>query len=214
MTLAQNFKYTLIAYLIAFLSPSLVIFFSKDPKVLIQANTIIYILGAVALIFINTRLTEKPLVERRKNSSWIQIISWGVIGIFITIFSQGVANLIEQSLLGTEAASANTQHIVTLAKQYPLFLLAVSVGGPIMEELVFRRAFIGWLDKYTNVWFAAVLSACLFAVAHMDGHFLVYFTMGIVLFALYEHTGSIWTSSIAHCAMNLLVVLTQMFFVP
>lgn len=54
----------------------------------------------------------------------------------------------------------------------PLFILATTIGGPIMEEFVFRYAFIHLIQPFTNFWIAATVSSAIFSLAHADGHFL------------------------------------------
>ena len=63
----------------------------------------------------------------------------------------------------------------------PLFILATTIGGPIMEEFVFRYAFIHLIQPFTNFWIAATVSSAIFSLAHADGHFFVYFFMGFFL---------------------------------
>lgn len=79
-----------------------------------------------------------------------------------------------------------------------------------MEEFVFRRSLIGLTETYTGFWIAAIVSSSLFSIIHQDGHFFVYFSMGFFFALLYKMTGKIWTSIIAHCGMNALVVIAQL----
>lgn len=79
-----------------------------------------------------------------------------------------------------------------------------------MEEFVFRRALVGIIGKYTNVWIGVGISAMAFAFAHNDGHLLVYLFLGLFFSGLYAYTGSIWTSMITHVGMNSLVVVIQL----
>ena len=55
---------------------------------------------------------------------------------------QGVTFAIEVAITGEQATSQNTQAIVAVILANPLFILATTIGGPIMEEFVFRYAFI------------------------------------------------------------------------
>ena len=40
---------------------------------------------------------------------------------------------------------SNTQRIMAVAKQLPIFIILISVVGPILEEYVFRKVFFGEL---------------------------------------------------------------------
>ena len=64
----------------------------------------------------------------------------------------------------------------------PLFILATTIGGPIMEEFVFRYAFIHLIQPFTNFWIAATVSSAIFH-SHMPMVTFVYFFMGF-FFAL------------------------------
>jgi len=63
-----------------------------------------------------------------------------------------------------------------------------------------------------NTWLAFVISSLLFAIAHFDGHILLYFSLGMFFSLLYYVTGNIWTSIIAHAGMNALVVIVSLIF--
>ena len=85
---------------------------------------------------------------------------------------QGVTFAIEVAITGEQATSQNTQAIVAVILANPLFILATTIGGPIMEEFVFRYAFIHLIQPFTNFWIAATVSSAIFSLAHADGHFL------------------------------------------
>ena len=105
--------------------------------------------------------------------------------------------------------SANTQGILELIFQNPLMILAVMIGGPIMEEFVFRRAIMGMVTRRSNLWLGVLVSAVLFALMHQDGHWLLYSALGAFFSLQYIITGSIWTSVITHVGMNTLVILAN-----
>ncbi len=84
-----------------------------------------------------------------------------------------------ESLFGEVAASENTENIISIILQNPIFALAAMVGGPIMEEFVFRRALVGIIAKYSNIWVGVIVSAVAFAFAHSDNHLLVYILLGL-----------------------------------
>ncbi|SFC55320.1 hypothetical protein SAMN04488102_11037 [Alkalibacterium subtropicum] len=181
---------------IAFLMPSLVLF----------------TLGAIGMIVIEKkfRMTfpfEEPFSNQKK-----AILAWGVAGIFIALFAQNIASIIEVQLLGSPMESQNTQMLVEVVRNYPIFILLIGVAGPIMEEFVFRKAIFGMLVEKTGGIGAAVISSLIFAFIHFDGLLLVYSSMGFVFSWLYFKTKNIWTPIIAHCLMNTLAVLANLYF--
>lgn len=195
---------TILFYAAAFFSPA---FLPATNQVF--ATMIAYLLGAAVLIILYLQQNEWLSFER-KESNWLKVIAFGLGGIFVAIFLQNIVLQIEQ-LFGQEVASENTQNIIQIVLQQPLFAIAVMIGGPIMEEFVFRRAITGFLEKYLNVWLAISISSFLFALIHQDGHLLLYFALGFFFSLLYYNTGKIWTSILAHVGMNTLVVIVNIF---
>ncbi|MBO0432304.1 CPBP family intramembrane glutamic endopeptidase [Enterococcus sp. DIV0660C] len=178
---------------------------------LISATTITYLLGALILLFLYFKQKEPLTIEADvPKASVPEIILLGLGGILIAILLQGVAVRIETFLFGQSAPSENTQNIIQMILKAPAFILATTIGGPIMEELVFRRSILGLISHYSNFWVGAVISSLLFAVAHADGHLLVYFFLGFFFSLLYKSTGRIWTSMITHVGMNTLVIVVQL----
>lgn len=198
-------------YGLVFFSPYIFSPFSSD--IVISGTTFTYILGAGLMIWlyiINKNTAVTTVEKEAKLTSPVFIYLLGVSGIFLAMIIQAVVFGIETTITGAEPSSQNTQNIIAVILANPLFILATTIGGPIMEEFVFRRSLIGLTETYTGFWIAAIISSSLFSVIHQDGHFFVYFFMGFFFALLYKMTGKIWTSIIAHCGMNTLVVIAQL----
>ncbi|MEG0293794.1 CPBP family intramembrane glutamic endopeptidase [Enterococcus sp.] len=200
-------KYTILSFLIyaiAFFAPSFAMTIEQSLIIL----TISYIFGAAALIFLYKKQTIKLPFEESK-MSWGRIVSLGLVGIFLAIVLQNVMLTIEL-YFGGQIESENTNNIMGLISKQPLVMLAVAVGGPIMEEFVFRRAILGSVTRKSNVWLGVIVSSLLFALIHQDGHLLLYGALGAFFSLQYLITGSIWTSIITHVGMNSLVVIVNL----
>lgn len=204
MSLNKYTFFTIFCYGLAFFIPA----FFPTPDQAILATTVTYLTGALLMIFLYQKQTE-PLLHEKKVSSKLAILLWGLSGIFIALLLQAVATSIE-GMFGQTTPSENTQNIISIIIQRPIFAIAVTIGGPIMEEFVFRRAILGFVSKHFSFWIGVVVSSLAFAFAHNDGHLLVYFLLGSFFAWLYAHTGKIWTSIITHVGMNALVVLVQL----
>ena len=204
MSLKKYALSTILIYGVAFFIP--VAFISSGAT--IPATTVSYIAGAILMIFLYFKQNE-PLSFERKQPKVSAIIVYGLTGIIAAILLQNFAVFIE-SLFGEVAASQNTENIITIILQNPIFALAAMIGGPIMEEFVFRRAIFGSLEKRFGFFLPALLSSALFAFAHNDGHYLLYAGLGCLFCGMYRYSGRIWTSMITHVGMNLLVILTQL----
>ncbi|MGX7244822.1 CPBP family intramembrane glutamic endopeptidase [Enterococcus quebecensis] len=202
---------TILLYVLVFLSP--IVFSPFPPNILIAGTTVIYILGAALMIwlYLKNKSSAITMVEKdTKLTSPVFMLLLGISGIFIAMIIQAIVFGIETAITGAEPSSQNTKNIITIILANPLFILATTIGGPIMEEFVFRRSLIGLTEPYTGFWISAIISSSLFSLIHQDGHFFVYFFMGFFFALLYKMTGKIWTSIIAHCGMNTLVVIAQL----
>jgi hypothetical protein len=89
-----------------------------------------------------------------------------------------------------------------------LFIFQAVIFSPIVEELFFRGYLLTFLKNYTSSLLAIVLSAGVFACAHLNfGAFLPLWFLGIVLGVAYEHTGSLLVPMTIHGCFNLATAL-------
>ncbi|HTK86708.1 MAG TPA: type II CAAX endopeptidase family protein [Nitrospiraceae bacterium] len=93
-------------------------------------------------------------------------------------------------------------------------LLEFIVLAPLFEELVFRGLVFGTLRRRFNWMASAGISAGIFAIAHGYGvlGFISVFWSGLLWAWIYEKTGSLLPSMLAHAANNLLVCLSILYF--
>ena len=174
--------------------------------------TISFIVGLLVILWIlRTDFREKDF--RSAQASWPSTILWSVLGFFMALFGQGIAASIQQLLFGIEPGSENTQQIMNLIMSSAAVIIAVTVAGPILEEIIFRKIIFGTLYKKFNFAVGLIVSSLLFALVHQDyKHLLIYFVMGSIFAFLYVKTNRILVPIIAHVAMNSFVVLVQYVF--
>ena len=198
--------FILIIYFIIYALPSvLVTAFHQLGSQVFVIQTVDYLVGAILLIWLASRMKAKNVIEKHP-SNWAQAILWGLIGLVLVIVGQMIILKIT-ALLGQSTASTNTTTLLTVGQQYPAFFLAIIIGAPIMEEIVFRKVIFGNLSAVTGKIGAALIASVLFSFAHADGHFILYAFIGLLFCWLYQHTGRIQTSMTAHILMNASVVL-------
>lgn len=211
MKISKSSLLTLITYLAIFLLPSVINLFVRLGASFIWVETIDYLVGAALLVVINLKNSEINQIETRR-IPFFRAIAWGIIGTALVIVLQFVVSYVT-FILGQNPASANTATLVTLAKINPFFVFAITVGAPIMEELVFRKVLFGNLSTLfgmrsnLGLTIMAIISSLAFAFMHNDSHIFLYAAIGLLFCWLYHKTGRIQTSMIAHVLMNGLVVL-------
>ncbi|KAF1299620.1 CAAX protease [Enterococcus sp. JM4C] len=221
MSLKKYSFLTLFVYGLSLLTPSLLIYWGFMPnadKMLVilgltftpyMLSVILCSLLGVFLLTYFYRHQNEPLTFERKKFSALKILLLGSAGIFLSLVIQNYASLVEAWLFQSTPESKNTQSITEMILKMPIYVLVTTVTAPIMEEFVFRRAILGFVSRYANFFIGAVISSLFFAIAHQDGHLLIYFSLGFFFSLLYYFSGSIWTSVVTHIGMNLVVILLQ-----
>jgi membrane protease YdiL (CAAX protease family) len=80
-------------------------------------------------------------------------------------------------------------------------LLTHGVIGPVFEEILFRVLILGFLLRRTSRWLALLITTALFAALHSNWLHAAF--AGLVYGLLYLRYGSVWISTLAHSANNL-----------
>lgn len=170
---------------------------------------------AALIIMLFLLKPEKELPRHPESASKLMIVVWSILGVFMAIFGQALANLFQIYVLGIDQQSENTMYIMEIIRSAPLFIVSVAVIGPILEEIIFRKIIFGEIYKRSNFLLAGLISGIIFAVIHMDfTHLLVYLVMSFVFAFIYAQSKRIIVPIIAHVAMNTIVVIGQLSFDP
>ncbi len=168
-----------------------------------------FVLGAFAMIWLNKKNDYTTPIDEQEPLPLLSVVLWGIAGLFIALFAQQIAAIIETVLFNLPQESANTQSLFALTQKFPVFFVIIGIAGPIMEEFVFRKVIFGSLIEHVGLIGAAIVSALLFAFIHMDGHLLVYSSMAFVFSFLYVKTKSLKAPIIAHVLMNTAAIWLQ-----
>lgn len=184
------------------------------PKEEAIAYWLIYSFFTAMVIILLLLRKDMQVTEQRKDKSTISVaLLWSIAGVFLALFSQGIAAAIESQLFGIEPGSENTDVLIEFARITPLFIVVTSIIGPILEEIIFRKLLFGNLHKRFNFFISALLSSFIFGIVHMDfSHILIYTAMGFTFAFLYVRTKRIIVPIIAHVSMNTLVILIQLVY--
>lgn len=89
---------------------------------------------------------------------------------------------------------------------------ALAVWTPLTEELFFRGFIFAGLRPFLGVRWAVVASAVVFSLFHLSAGVLIpVFITGLLLAWLYQKTGTLWPSIVAHAAQNTLAVAVEVY---
>ncbi|RCW63127.1 hypothetical protein DFR57_1192 [Saliterribacillus persicus] len=218
MLLSKNYIYVLITYILMQLSSYIllpIIYFFEVDRTMLAVSWSVFSFTAALLVTMYLLRDEVKSVWFARDKKIGSILLWSLVGIFLVYFAQIIAILIETFLLGIKPGSQNTLDLMNVARAAPIFIIIISVLGPILEEVVFRKIIFGSIYKRTNFFIAAIASALVFAAVHNDfSHLLTYTLIGIVFAFLYVHTKRIIVPIIAHMAINTYAVIGQLSMDP
>lgn len=169
-------------------------------------------LGIIANFIISSAMIVVPalLFLAASGDNWIWAIgfhrikwSTALMIVLFTFLTMPLTTVINAfSMLFVENAVAGmSDQILTLPFIVSFFFIAVA--APVSEEVVFRGIVYRGYRRSGTLLQAAVFSALLFALGHLNFNQAAYaFAIGIMLVLLVEATGSIWASIIYHVVFN------------
>lgn len=146
---------------------------------------------------------QYSLKEYKKH--FIRFLLYAIIGLGALIIIDSLFNF----------QTANQNGIVTMLNsltsfQKIIFIIIVTIIGPINEELVFRQILIGEFSTYLPSWFLLLFSSFLFGLLHIPSfnvfyQILPYFGSGLVLGIVYlTSKKNILCSTSVHWLNNIL----------
>ena len=139
-----------------------------------------------------------------------KLIAAGALGIVAASYistgiTLGLSTFIESDLLVASNVSADSWNYSTAEKLCKL--IAVSVGAPIVEEIIFRGALLGAMKKTFKTGTAVVITSVVFGLLHRTSLLAILGASlsGIVLAYIYLASGSLLCSICLHSWVNLAV---------
>ena len=135
------------------------------------------------------------------------------------VLSEGVSHLLQ--VIYPEFYNVNNANIAPKVEKnfLPMFLATVLLV-PLTEEVLYRGVVFG-LSRRVSPWLAYPLSVAVFCMIHVSGYvgryepvhlllcFVQYIPAGLVLAGVYEYSGSIYTSTLIHMAVNAIAILSM-----
>ncbi|UDI77891.1 CPBP family intramembrane metalloprotease [Staphylococcus taiwanensis] len=185
----------------------------------VYTQVTLFIIAAILIIWLHLKIKDPTMLEKGHKEPKRYILPWALLGFVIVMIYQMVVSLITMWIIGKPQQSPNTERIMAIARQLPVFIILISIVGPILEEFVFRKVFFGEIynkikgNRIVAFLIASIVSSLLFALAHNDIKFIfIYFGMGMLFSLAYVMTKRIAVPIIIHMLQNGFVVLLQLFF--
>jgi hypothetical protein len=132
----------------------------------------------------------KPLVMLSSVGAWLS--AYWLVSLLMA-YSKWIPDIMEQTF----------DNILST----PLGIFSIAVVGPVVEELLFRRAVTDALLKKFSEWRAIIVSALIFGLFHINpAQIIPAFLMGILFAWIYCRTRSLIPTIVVHILSNSLSV--------
>lgn len=172
------------------------------------------VLGGVSALLLETRHAASQQFGLTRLHP-IRLLSWSLLGFgAIMLVETPLTEVIEWLMDAMRLPHPEQQPVETFRKFTDVssileFIFEAVILAPLVEELFFRGFLLTFLKNYTSTWLALVLSAGIFAFAHLNlAAALPLWFLGIALGLAYEHTGSLLLPIGIHACWNLVTALS------
>jgi hypothetical protein len=137
---------------------------------------------------------------------WSNWILWGLGGYCVALPLVLIVSIINQQLWQGQGGSNPLLSLALEAKDQvalSIFFFTAAIAAPLFEEFLFRGFLLPSLTRYLSVWWAILLSAFLFAVAHLSlSEILPLMTLGIILGIVYTRSRNLLAPMLLHSLWN------------
>ena len=204
---------------LTFISLYIILFLGRGLQLIGQKwlnYPVYFLLFVLGILAYREEMQKQLSLILPKKKDFLKTISlYMVLDFLLTIASNLLSGVIKQGL-GLPLQGQNDARIqVALLENPYLFLLVGCFIGPVVEELFFRRFFLGtFLAKFSN-WIGIVLTTFLFAILHMHSWVLSewvtaisYLGGGLLYTLLYlKKDKNIWYPIALHCCNNIIAFI-------
>lgn len=179
---------------------------------LLQSTLYVTLIGdvvAAVILYLFYRKDQQRRKEgfsgNRKNFLWAPPVIWFSVIVLAIAVGQFLNDIIQVIHLNDLFPGySQVSETAFDGQSMGLMILVVGIIGPVCEELMFRGIIFHRLKDWIKPEIAIVISALLFGIYH--GNVVQFFyaaCMGVMLAIVYDKTGTLWTSIVAHVAANL-----------
>lgn len=212
----QRFRILFISYFVVMLAlPILLASFVSIEWLSIGSS--LFLLVLALLLFGNYLRSE---FQRFSQQVHLGKFLLSCIGYFLLIAVVRVIALqILDLFIDTSQIGQNQEMLNELSQNIPIIasFLLMSIYAPLVEELVFRQAMLGYVDKNNRpkVIFLTILSVTIFTLLHTlhVADIALYLPLTLVLTWLYwKYDRNVIASMLFHFVNNTIAVITMLFF--
>lgn len=182
-------------------------------------NNILFIIMELIMVIVFTLMNLKKLKHDYHDfeANYKEYLKIGIKYWFIGFIIMGISNpIISNFITNNIAANEETNRMLLL--NYPIYsILAMTIMGPYVEELVFRANFKEGFNKHVFIIFTTLL----FAGVHVFNgysnlidliYFIPYGSLAFFFALTYVKTNNIFTTIVIHTLHNTLSVMILILY--
>lgn len=163
------------------------------------------------LIYLRIRKPSLQTMVRFENKGVFNAILAVFAGLGVCLLMNFPAQLIQGLLENTGYDPGSYEPAAFYPESSWIYMLAVVILAPVIEEFVFRGIIFASLEKY-GAGFAIVASSIVFGIAHITpGSFIFATGAGLVFGFVYHKTRNLWVAVAIHFLNNLLAMATTYY---
>ncbi len=172
------------------------------------------------LVFVALMALTTLTVVNRQNVKQIFASNMSIgssigLGLAFVVFNMVILSILRSVIDFDEVNVSNLilnprVEIDATLRTYGFFVtvLTVAIIGPVYEEIIFRGAVLGSVEKHLGFITANIFQAVMFAIVHLDLKlFIYYFIFGIITGLFARKTNGLMTGIILHALNNMFVVI-------
>ena len=148
-------------------------------------------------------LPDKQWFNFKGSKKWFL---WGIGGYLVALPLVLIISLINQIFWQGQGGSNDLLFLALQAQDklaLSIFFFTASIAAPFFEEIMFRGFLLSSLTKYVPVWGAILISAFIFAVAHLSlSEVLPLMMLGIILGFVYTRSRNLLAPMLVHSIWN------------
>ncbi|MCS6960720.1 MAG: type II CAAX endopeptidase family protein [Pseudanabaenaceae cyanobacterium SKYGB_i_bin29] len=156
-------------------------------------------------IFLSRFPNWQSILYKFSPLNWKTIL-WGGGGYLGAIPLVVSSSLVQQFALRGRGGGNPLLEIISHSQNYwsiTIFWITLGISAPLFEELLFRGFLLPTFTKYLHIRVAILLSALLFAVAHMNINDILPLTvLGVVLGVVYDRSRNLISPIVLHSLWN------------